>query len=388
MTGTQEGVDEPGLHEQHRTTMLGLSRVLSRPLVEQPMRTQLASLMAEVEGVYDLSEPPDLYGSGVVEHLEERMADFLGKPAAAFFPTGTMAQQVALRCWSERTGSTKVGVHALSHPEVFEAGAFEKVSGLTTVRVAGGSSLVSAQAIEAAPAGIGAFMFELPLRDAGFKLPTWEELVAATQAARERGAIVHFDGARLFESQSHFGHSCAEIAALADTVFVSCYKSLSGLSGAILAGPEDVIAESRVWRHRYGGRVYQQYPAALSVLVGMERQLPLLAGYVERAKVVAAEMREGLTRGGLEWFSIQPEAPHIQEFQVWIPRPADDLTRAAMVVAQETGETVFQLPWWEPGMPPGLSVTEVSVDGASQEWSPGSIRDAARAFAEAVRTSD
>ncbi len=78
-----------------------------------------------------------MYGDGVVEALETKVAGLLGTEAAAFFPTGTMAQQVALRCWAGRTGNPTVALHALSHPEVHERNAFSEVSGLRPVRVDG-----------------------------------------------------------------------------------------------------------------------------------------------------------------------------------------------------------------------------------------------------------
>ena len=69
-----------------------------------PLRERLA-LLDGAHTFYDLDEPADLYGNGVVAALEEKVAGLLGKEAAAFFPTGTMAQQVALRCWAGRTGN-------------------------------------------------------------------------------------------------------------------------------------------------------------------------------------------------------------------------------------------------------------------------------------------
>ena len=87
----------------------------------------------------------------------------------------------------------------------------------------------------------GTLMLELPLRDAGFVLPTWDELTDTVEAARERDAVVHFDGARLWECTPHFGRPLPEIAGLADSVYVSFYKSLGGLSGAALAGSADLV---------------------------------------------------------------------------------------------------------------------------------------------------
>ncbi len=78
----------------------GCDRILSgqRPV---SLRQRLASL-AETD--LDLDGRADSYGDGPVAVLEQRVARLLGKPAAVFFPTGTMAQQVALRCWAEHTG--------------------------------------------------------------------------------------------------------------------------------------------------------------------------------------------------------------------------------------------------------------------------------------------
>ncbi|NEE23752.1 threonine aldolase, partial [Streptomyces sp. SID7499] len=116
----------------------------------------------------------------------------LGMEEAAFFPTGTMAQQVALRCWAGRTGDAAVALHPLSHPELHEGGALGAVSGLRTVHPTSGPGLPSAEEVREFPEPFGTLMLELPLRDAGFVLPSWEELTAVVEAARERDAVVHF----------------------------------------------------------------------------------------------------------------------------------------------------------------------------------------------------
>ena len=355
-------------------------RILSRPPVDRTLGEQLADLGAYAGSVADLDRPADIYGDGIVAVLEQRIADLLGMESAAFFPTGTMAQQVALRCWAGRTGSPTVALHPLSHPEVHERGALGSVSGLRTVHPTSEPRLPTAQEIRDFAEPFGTLMLELPLRDAGFVLPEWEELEAVVAAARERDAVVHFDGARLWECAPRFGRGLPEIAALADSVYVSFYKTLGGLSGAALAGPESLIEEARTWRHRYGGQLFQQFPAALSALVGLDRELPKLSSYVAQAKVVAGALAEGFTESAVPWFRVHPEPPHTHQFQVWLPYGAEALTEAAVRQAEETGVALFRR--WHPAAagPPGVSCTEVTVSEAGLEWTARDVRVAVGEF--------
>lgn len=361
-------------------TMREARRVLDRPAQSVSLGESLTALVELAPEVYDLEAPTDMYGDGIVAHLEQRVAELLGKEDAAYFPTGTMAQQVALRCWAERTGNWHVALHALSHPEVFERNAFRRVTGLQPMRVTAEPRQMLAHEVRDLPEDFGALMLELPLRDAGYTLPSWDELVEVAQAARDRGAVVHLDGARLWECTTHFGRSLPEIAALADSVYVSFYKSLNGLSGAALAGPRALIQESRIWRHRYGGRVFQQYPAALSALIGLERELPRLPQYVATARMVASSMGDALRESGIGWFKVWSETPQINEFQVWLPYPAEVLAATAVRQAEQTGTVLFQSPWWEPGVPPGIAVTDVTVKAPALDWTADEVRAAVLHF--------
>ncbi|WP_442810014.1 threonine aldolase family protein [Streptomyces sp. NBC_01197] len=364
--------------------MRGAKRVLSRPHAVLTLGEQLTALAADAGTVYDLDEPVDIYGGGVVAELERRVAGLLGFPAAAFFPTGTMAQQVALRCWAGRTGDPVVALHPMAHPELHERGAFGAVSGLRTVHPTSAPRLPTAAEVRDFEEPFGTLMFELPLRDAGFVLPTWDELVAVVAAARERDAVVHLDGARLWECAPHFGHGLEEIAGLADSVYVSLYKSLDGLSGAVLAGPASLIDEARTWRHRYGGALFQQYPAALSGLLGLERELPRLASYVAHAKVVAAGLTDGFRAAGVPWFRVNPEVPHTHQFQVWLPYEADGLSEAAVVQAEETGVALFHQFYPAPGGVPGVSLTEVTVAAPGLSWTAADVTGAVEEFVRRV----
>ncbi|MCX0244544.1 threonine aldolase family protein [Streptomyces drozdowiczii] len=377
---------EPGSEEAARlrrlTAWRAAGRTLSRLPQDRTLGEQLAALAADAGTVTDPDLPADIYGDGVVGELERRVAGLLGTEAAVFFPTGTMAQQVALRCWAARTGNPVVALHPLAHPEVHENGALGAVSGLRTVHPTTDPRLPTADEVRDFPEPFGTLMLELPLRDAGFLLPTWEELEAVVAAARDRDAVVHFDGARLWECATHFGRGLPEIAALADSVYVSFYKSLGGISGAVLAGSASLVEEARLWRHRYGGQLFQQFPAAVAALAGLDRELPKLPSYAAHAKVVAGALAEGLAAGGAGWFRVHPEVPHTHQFQVWLPYDAEVLTEASVRQAEETGTVLFRR-WFTPGAgAPGVAFTEVTVAEAGLEWSADDVRDAVAAFLE------
>ncbi|WP_432054469.1 beta-eliminating lyase-related protein [Streptomyces sp. bgisy022] len=371
----------PDLRERRMAAHRRAPHVLARPGHVLTLRERLA-LLEGAGRFHDLDAPADTYGSGVVETLEDRVAALLGHEAAVFFPTGTMAQQVALRCWAGRVGDPAVALHGLSHPELHERNAFSQVSGLRPVRVTSAPRQPTAAEVRDLEEPFGTLMLELPLREAGFLLPTWDELTGLVEAARERDAVVHFDGARLWESTVHFGRPLDEIAGLADSVYVSFYKSLKGYGGAALAGPRQLVEEARVWRHRYGGTVFQQFPTVLSALAGLERELPRLPDCVTHARTVAAALREGLAAAGVPWARVHPRVPHTHQFQVWLPCDADLAAEAAVRQGEETGTLLFAQSWQAPG--PELAVTEVTVEEAGLEWTARDVRAAAAGFADRV----
>ncbi|MEW1677060.1 threonine aldolase family protein [Streptomyces noursei] len=365
----------------------GAVRTLSGSRPPETLAERMARLTADAPGAYDLDDWPDLYGNGdgIVGALERRTAEALGTAAAVFFPTGTMAQQVALRCWAGRTGNATVAGHPLSHLEVHERNAYAVVSGLRMVHPTSAPRLPTAAEVYDLEEPFGTLALELPLRDAGYVLPSWQELESVVAAARDLDAVVHFDGARLWECTTHFGKPLPEIAGLADSVYVSFYKSLGGIAGAALAGAEEFVAEARAWRHRYGGQVFQQWPTALAALVGLDHELPRLPEYAAQAKTVARALREGLAEAGVPWFRVHPEEPHTHQFQLWLPHSPQMLNEASIRQAEETRTTLFQQ-WFEPDStgPPGVAMTEVTVASPALEWTAEEIRTAVGEFVRRI----
>jgi threonine aldolase len=321
------------------------------------MAEQLAALSSS--GI-DLDRSPDFYGGGLVAELEERIVALTGQPAAAYFPTGTMAQQVALRCWSEAAGNPTVALHRLHHTELHERKAVSTLSGLRVVWPTGAGRQPTTTEIGELAEPFSVLAVELPLRDGGFVLPTFEELTAMCAAARTRGARVHFDGARLWESLPYLGQDLPTVCALADSVYLSFYKTIGALSGAVLVGPADFIATARTWRHRYGGQLFQQWPSALSALIGLDRELPRLPEYVAHATVVAEALAT------LPGVVVYPNPPHTNQFQLWLPHPAERLNDAAVALA-ERDHVKFVYGWQE--QPPGdRAMAEVMIGADALAW--------------------
>ncbi|GAA1250715.1 beta-eliminating lyase-related protein [Kitasatospora nipponensis] len=354
-------------------------RILSGPR-PVTLHERLAELGADARTAVGPTERPDFYGDGVVAALERRIADLLGKPDALFFPTGTMAQQVALRCWARRRGDRVVATHPLAHLETHERRAYRRPGGLESVWPTTAARLPTAEELRAFDEPYGVLMLELPLRSAGFVLPAWSELTAAVAAARENGAAVHLDGARIWEAAVHYGRPPAALAALADSVYVSFYKALGGISGAALAGPADLVREARGWRHRYGGLLYQQWPAALAATGGLERELPRLHRYLAHAQQIAEGLRRALevVPGG----RIHPDPPHTHQFQLWLPYSPHLLTEATARYAEQSGDALFGT-WWESALP-GLAMTEVTVATPALSWSAAEVTQSVGAFLAAL----
>jgi threonine aldolase len=317
---------------------------------------------------------PDFYGAGgVVEELEREVAVILGKQAAAFMPTGVMAQQIALRIHADRRGRRGVVFHPQCHIDTKELRAYERLHGLEGHPVGEPNRLLALSDLSAhrwfgEPSGElpAVLVLELPQRDIGGQLPPWEELVAQVEWARSRGAAVHLDGARLWGCGSFYDRPFDRIAELFDTVYVSFYKELAGLAGAALAGEDDVFAEAREWRRRHGGTLAGLWPNAASGLAGLRGRLPEIAACQEHALAIAAALRD------LDGVDVLPDPPHTPMFHVLFHRDADGLSKAAVRLARVEGIWTFHRAAGTDV--PGVQRWEVAVGRATLEWQPSEFR--------------
>ncbi len=310
----------------------------------------------------------DVYGDGgVVEELEGEVAAVLGKPAAVFLPSGTMAQQIALRVHADRRGTRTVLLHPTSHVDVHEGKGYERLHHLTGRLVGDPYRLLTLEDLQQVAEPFAALLLELPYRELGGVQPGWEDLVAQTSYVRDRGAAVHFDGARLWESAAGYGVEPSAVAALADTAYVSFYKGLGGITGCALVGEVDVVAEVREWRRRHGGTLYGLWPYAASALTGLRQRLPLMPRYFEHTKAIAALLRD------VPNVTVVPDPPQAPMMHLLVRADADDLKANIRRVAEQQGIWSWRSP--ATTRDPSVQAFELSIGDATLELTAEEVRD-------------
>lgn len=308
----------------------------------------------------------DRYGKGgAVAALEEEMCAVLGKPAALFMPSGTMAQQIAIRVHADRHGVRAFAFHPTAHLELHEDKAYQRVHGLTGIPLGDARRLFTLDEIKAVPERLAAVLFELPQREIGGRLPAWEDLEEQVALVRERGAAVHLDGARLWECTPYYERSPAEIAALFDTVYVSLYKGLGGLGGCCLAGEPDVIDEARAWRKRHGGTLFAMWPYAASGLAALRTRLPQMPEYYRHALAIADALR------GMPNVEIVPDPPQTPMMHLHLRVEEDAFLAAARRIAEE--QSIFTWTGTAPGASPSMRVAELTVGDATLTFDPAEV---------------
>jgi threonine aldolase len=217
---------------------------------------------------------PDSYSlGGVVEQLEEQCARLLEKERAIFMPTGTLANHMAVRALAG--GSSRVIVQEDSHFYQDEGDCAQTLSALTLMPLAAGRATFTADdvqsVIDQTKAGrvvsrVSVIAIESPVRRKQGERFDSTELKKIIEIARREGIKLHLDGARLFLQAAYTGENVADYARPFDTVYVSLYKYFNAASGAMLAGPRDLLDGMYHARRMFGGGLNHVWPFALVAL--------------------------------------------------------------------------------------------------------------------------
>jgi threonine aldolase len=316
--------------------------------------------------------PTDYYSvGGIVESLERRMAELLGKERAVFLPTGTLANQLAVRRLAGDGG--RVLLQEESHLYNDSGDCLSVLSHLQVIALAPGRATFDrnevSQEIERAAGGkvatpIRAISIESPVRRLWGQVFDFAEMEAISAAARDQGIGLHLDGARVFLAEPYTGVAPAEYAALFDTVYVSLWKYFNCGSGAILAGPAALLDDLFHTRRMFGGSL----PAAWMLAAVASHYLP---GFRERFAESVRRSEEVFRR--LErhpGFTVEriPGGTNIAKLHVARTDPA--------LLRERLAQVAIDLPDPIPGSVAGESAFKVQVNESWLRQSPEAVAEA------------
>ena len=224
----------------------------------------------------------DVYGEDpTVARLEERSADLLGKEAALFVPSGTMANQIALGVLAR--GGDEVVCEAGAHCFAFEGGALAALWGVQARTILGERGVLDPVAVEAAIRPddphyprTRAVAIENTHNRGGGKAWSLAAVRAVGDVAARRGLALYMDGARLLNAVVATGTSARDYAAPATLASMCFSKGLGAPVGSVLAGPRPLIQEGRRLRKRLGGGMRQAGILAAAGLFALEHHVARL----------------------------------------------------------------------------------------------------------------
>ena len=269
--------------------------------VTRPTPEMRAAMAAADVGDDEYGEDP------TVNRLQELAAARLGKEAALFVPSGTMANQLALRVLG-RSG-TEVLCAERAHVYRYENAATARNAGVQLHPLPDADGLLDPLTIESAAADqhnhlspISALAIENTHMPASGRPWPLAAVQAVVDAATRNGFAVHCDGARIWNASIALGVPAAELVAGCDTVMFCVSKGLSAPVGSLLCGTAAVIAEARAERSRLGGGMRQAGVIAAAGVVAIETMVERLADDHARARRLADALAERFPG------SVDPEA--------------------------------------------------------------------------------
>jgi len=274
---------------------------------------------------------------------------------------------------ADRRQRRTVVFHPRCHLDQHEGQGYQRLHQLTGRPAGDPNALLTLTDLSAIAEPVAALLIELPQRDLGGQQPSLEDLTAQAGWARGIGAAVHLDGARLWESAAGYGQPPAAIAALFDTVYVSFYKGIGALPGCGVAGPQDIIAEVREWRQRMGGALFGLWPNAASALTCLPRRLPLMPGYLNHARAIAAAL------DGVPGVRMIPDPPQVPMMHLLLSTSREAFAAASRRLAADQG--IWTWPQAVPTADPAMQRVELTVGDATCEFQPAEVRDIVAALA-------
>ncbi|WP_088328358.1 beta-eliminating lyase-related protein [Lacimicrobium sp. SS2-24] len=326
------------IHQQAYNRACAKARFRLHRHQPQDLQTTMRILAQNTQAL----DEADYYGQGaLINDFEQQVAGLLGKPAGVFMPSGTLAQPLALRIWADKAGYSTVALHPTSHLVLHEQDGYQKLWNLSGKLWGDEDDIPTLEALQALhqTQPLAAVLIELPMRELGGVLPSWQSLNDLTHWARAQGIKTHLDGARLWQCSAAYHKNLAEIAALFDSVYVSFYKDLGGLAGAMLLGDTDFTQQARSWQRRAGGNLHTQAPFVLAARLGMQTHLLQMAERHQQALWLAGQLNT------LPGVSTLPTVPHTSMFRLQINIKPEHFFKRACQWVNEQGVALIPPPY-------------------------------------------
>ena len=270
--------------------------------VTQPTAEMRRAMAAAVVGDDDYGEDP------TVRALEEAFAARVGKPASLFVPSGTMANQIALRVLT--TAGTAVVAGRRQHVVAYEYGAAARNSAVQFEAFDDADGMLQPADVAWARAAsayhhpaVSLVSIENTHMAACGAPWSIERLHAVVAAAGD--LPIHLDGARLFNAETATGVAASVWAAPATTVMCCLSKGLCAPAGSLLAGPEALITQARLERKRLGGGMRQAGVLAAPGLVALRDMVERLPADHARAARLAEVVADRWPACGLDPASVR-----------------------------------------------------------------------------------
>jgi len=226
-----------------------------------------------------------------VKKLQQEVARLLGKEAALFVPSGSMANQIAMRVHTHHGDEVLLGWG--SHCICFEAGGAAAIAGVQ-YRGLGQGGLYTVDDLREAlqppnvhlPPTTLVWLENTHNRGSGRVFPQ-DQVEAICGLAHERGLGVHLDGARLLNAATASGRAVHQLAAPVDSASICLSKGLGAPVGSVLAGSREFITSAHRFRKMLGGAMRQVGILAAAGLYALEHNVKLLARDHQNARLLA-----------------------------------------------------------------------------------------------------
>ncbi|GMH82852.1 hypothetical protein TrST_g8973 [Triparma strigata] len=229
------------------------------------------------------STPSDYYGdfpstpsTSYLRLFESHLSRTFKADDCVFMPSGVMAQSIILmsKC---RDPDSMFLCHKSSHLLLHEQDSYSNLLNKKPIIIDTSSPITYSSVLSSlnASPSIKILILEHPHRELGGTLTSYSDLLKIQELCKERNVWFHIDGARIWEAQgaSNGEYTLHDLKGLCDSMYVSFYKGLGGITGAALLGGGEVCEEARVWLRRFGGNLYTLSPYVVSCWAGFKRNV-------------------------------------------------------------------------------------------------------------------